>query len=164
MVPDGAPGSVPLYRFSAVKARLNGVELEASKRLMERGGTLDGTLKFDLTHGTNRSTGEPLPQVAPWRLNLGLDANHGPWAARFEVAHSARQNRVPDTDQPTDSHTLVNVSLSRRFSLGPTDALWFVKLTNLGNELAYSASSVQTIRDLSPLPGRAVRVGLRVSF
>jgi iron complex outermembrane receptor protein len=164
LVPDGAPGSVPLYRFSAVKARLNGVELEASKRLMERGGTLDGTLKFDLTRGTNRSTGEPLPRVAPWRLNLGLDANHGPWAARFEVAHSARQNRVPDTDQPTDSHTLVNVSLSRRFSLGPTDALWFVKLTNLGNELAYSASSVQTIRDLSPLPGRAVRVGLRVSF
>ena len=106
----------------------------------------------------------PLPRVAPWRLNLGLDASRGPWSARIEVDHSARQGRVPDTDTPTDSYTLVNLSLSQRFSLDAADAIWFVKLTNLGDELAYSASSIQTIRGLSPLPGRALKVGMRVTF
>lgn len=163
-VADGTPDSVPLYRFDAVRARLYGVEIEGRQRLADLPWTLDMTGKFDATRATNRSTGEPLPRVAPWRLNLGLDASRGPWAARIEVDHSARQGRVPDTDTPTDGLTLVNLSLSQRFSLDAADALWFVKLTNLGDERAYSASSIQTIRGLSPLPGRAVKVGMRVSF
>lgn len=163
-VPDGSPDSVPLYRFDEVKARMKGVEIEARKRLLERVATLDATVVFDWLRATNRTTGEPLPRIAPWRLSLGLDAEHGPWAARLETIYSARQARVPDTDQPTDGYTIVNASVSQRFSLGPTDALWFVKVTNLGNELAYSASSIQTIRGLSPVPGRAVMAGVRVTF
>ena len=164
VVADGTPNSVPLYRFNAVRARLVGVEIEGRKRLTELPWQLDATTKFDTTRATNRSTGEPLPRVAPWRLNLGLDAARGPWAARFEVDHSARQNRVPDTDRPTAGYTLVNLLLSQRISVNLADAIWFVKLTNLGNERAFSASTIQTIRGLSPLPGRAVEVGMRVSF
>jgi len=37
-------------------------------------------------------------------------------------------------------------------------------LTNLGDRLAYNASSIDTIRGLSPLPGRAVKAGVRVNF
>ncbi len=164
VVADGTPDSVPLYRFSAVRARLHGVEIEGRKRLADLPWTLDVTSKFDATRATNRTTGEPLPRVAPWRLNLGLDASRGPWGARIEVDHSARQGKVPDTDTPTDRYTIVNLSLSKRFSLSDADAIWFVKLTNLGNELAYSASTIDTLRGLSPLPGRAVKVGMRVSF
>ena len=164
VVADGTPDSVPLYRFSAVRARLYGVEIEGRKRLADLPWTLDATTKFDTTRATNRTTGQPLPRVAPWRLNLGLDASRGPWNARIEVDHSARQGRVPDTDTPTGSYSVVNLSISLRFSLNQADAIWFVKLTNLGNELAYSASTIDTIRGLSPLPGRAVKVGMRVSF
>ena len=164
VVSEGTPDSVPLYQFNAVRARLYGVEIEGRQRLAELPWRLDATGKFDATRATNRSTGEPLPRVAPWRLNLGLDASRGPWSARIEVDHSARQGRVPDTDTPTDRYTLVNLSLSQRFSLDAADAIWFVKLTNLGDELAYSASSIQTIRGLSPLPGRALKVGMRVTF
>ena len=164
VVPDGTPDSVPFYRFSSVKAHLYGVEIDGRKRLLDSPWTLDGTTKFDATRATNRTTSEPLPRIAPWRLNLGLDAARGPWAARFEVDHSARQSRVPDTDRPTAGHTLVNLSLSQRISVNLADAIWFVKLTNLGNERAFSASTIQTLRGLSPLPGRALQVGMRVTF
>ena len=164
VVAAGTPDSVPLYRFDAVRARLYGVEIEGRKRLADLPWQLDGTSQFDMTRGTNRSTGEPLPRIAPWRLKLGLDAARGPWTARVEADHAARQNRVPDTDRPTSSYTLVNLSLSQRISVNLADAIWFVKLTNLGNERAYSASTIQTIRGLSPLPGRAVQVGMRVTF
>ncbi len=160
----GVDGSVPLYRFSAVRARLYGVEIEARKRLAELPWTLDATGKFDATRATNRTTGEPLPRIAPWRANVGLDASRGAWAARIEVDHSARQGRVPATDRPTDRTTLVNMSLSQRFTFNEFDALWFVKLTNLGDELGYSASSIETIRGLSPLPGRGLKVGMRLTF
>lgn len=163
-VSAGTPDSVPLYRFNAVRARLFGVEIEGRKRLAELPWQLDGTAQVDLTRGTNLSTGEPLPRIAPWRLKLGLDAARGPWTARIEADHAARQTRVPDTDHATASYTLVNLSLSQRISVNRADAIWFVKLTNLANERAYSASTIQTLRGLSPLPGRAVEVGMRVSF
>ncbi len=164
VVAAGTPDSVPLYRFNAVRARLYGVEIEGRKRLADLPWQLDGTSQFDMTRGANRSTGEPLPRIAPWRLKLGLDAARGPWTARIEADHAARQNRVPDTDRPTSSYTLVNLSLSQRISVNLADAMWYVKLTNLGNERAYSASTIETIRGLSPLPGRAVQVGMRVTF
>jgi iron complex outermembrane receptor protein len=44
------------------------------------------------------------------------------------------------------------------------DAYAFLKGSNLGDRLAYSATANQTIRGLVPLAGRAVKAGLRVTF
>ena len=164
--PNGQGGfnSFPEYVFKPVRARLHGLEIEGSQRLVESPWTLDVSGKLDFTRASNVDTGEALPRVAPMRLSVGLDAASGPWSARIEVDHAARQNRVPATDVPTAGHTMVNLSLSRRFNLASSDALWFLKLGNLGDALAYSASSIQTARDLSPLPGRSLKTGIRVAF
>lgn len=154
----------PEYAFRSVRARLNGIEVNGKQRLIDGPWTLDLSGKLDLTRGNNLDSGEPLPRVAPLRAGLGLDAGHGPWGGRIELDHAARQNRVPATDVPTAGYTLVNLSLTRRFSLPGSDGLWFVQLANAGNELAYNAASIQTVRDLSPLPGRALKTGVRVSF
>jgi len=162
---EGAAAQVfPRYEFRAVRARLNGVEVDGQYRLLDAGWTLDTTGKLDLTRAVNADTGEPLPRVAPLRITLGLDAAHGAWAARAEVDHAERQARVPAADTPTAGYTLVNLSLSRSFLLDRLGALWFLKLTNIGDALAYSASSVDTIRGLAPLPGRGLKTGVRLSF
>jgi iron complex outermembrane receptor protein len=152
------------FAFRDVRARMHGIEIEGQHRFVERPWTLDATGKLDLTHATNADTGEALPRVAPLRLLVGLDASQGEWGGRIEVDHAARQGRVPSTDTPTQGYTLVNASLTRRFTLGNSDGLWFLKLGNIGNTLAYSASTVQTVRDLSPLPGRSLKTGVRLNF
>ena len=162
--PAGAAGGVPLYVFSAIRARFSGIEVDARKRLWRGAWTADGTARLDATRATNATTGEPLPRVAPWRLRLGLEAQHADTSVRAELDHAARQGRVPGTDSPTPGYTIVGMSFSQRFKWGASDALLFAKVDNLGNRLAYSASSTQTIRGLSPLPGRAVKVGLRLDF
>ena len=43
-------------------------------------------------------------------------------------------------------------------------ALWFLKLTNAGDTLAYNAATIATVRGLAPLPGRALKTGIRVDF
>ncbi len=48
--------------------------------------------------------------------------------------------------------------------LGEAQALLFVKLDNLTDELAFNAGSIATVRDLAPLPGRSLSAGVRVSF
>ena len=121
--------------------------------------------KLDFTRAVNTDTSEPLPRVAPLRISVGLDASSGPWSARAEVNHSASQNRVPTADVATASYSLVNLSVSRRFTLAErSDAVWFFKLNNAANTLAYSAGAIPSVRDLSPLAGRSFKTGLRVAF
>jgi iron complex outermembrane recepter protein len=163
---DGNVENIAEFVFRPVRARMNGIEIEGRRRLMQSPWTLDLSGKMDLTRAKNLDSGEPLPRVAPLRVLLAMDATQGPWGGRIEVDHAARQDRVPSTDRATPGHTLVNLSLTRRFTLGNggTDALWFLKLGNLGDRLAYSASTIQSVRDLSPLPGRSLKTGIRVSF
>jgi iron complex outermembrane receptor protein len=48
--------------------------------------------------------------------------------------------------------------------MGDADATWFVKVDNAGDVLAYSANTIQTVRGFTPLPGRSLKTGIRVTF
>ena len=161
---EGDTETFPEYAFRAVAARLWGFELEGRTRVAELPWALDLTGALDLVRGANRTTGEPLPRLAPMRLRIGLETSQGPWTAAVGVRHLARQSRVPSTDVATPSATLVDASLSWRQRWGAAETMVFVRLDNLGDELAYNASALRTARDLSPLPGRAATVGLRVAW
>jgi iron complex outermembrane recepter protein len=147
-----------------VAARFHGFEFEGGWRALEGATTLDLDGKLDSTRATNSDTGQPLPRIAPLRATLGATLAQGSWSARAEVERAQRQSHVPSDDTATAGYTLVNLSASYKLKLGPTDGLLFAKLTNLGNTLAYSATTIATVRPLSPLPGRALTAGLRVSF
>ena len=161
---DGGIETFPEFAFRSVRARLHGVEIEGKRRLITSPWSLDLSGKLDLTRATNADTGEALPRIAPMRVTLGLDAATGPWGGRVEVEHAARQNRVAATDTETAGYSIVNASLTRKFMFGSSNALWFVKVTNIGDRLAYNAATVETIRGLVPLPGRAIKTGVRFTF
>jgi len=165
-VPDGAGGStaVPEYRFTGVPARLYGLELEGRQRLLTGPWQLDATAGLDWLRGDNLRTGEPLPRIAPMRLQVGLEATQGAWRAGAQAKVVARQNRVPSSDIATDGATLVDLWAGWQQRLGGADAVWTLKLSNLGNALATNASALRTARDLTPAGARALSAGLRLSF
>jgi iron complex outermembrane receptor protein len=161
---EGETESFPEYAFRAVPARLHGLELEGRTPLMQAPWALDLTGALDLVRGSNRATGEPLPRLPPLRARVGLEASQGPWTAGLTVRHLAKQTRVPATDVATPSATLVDASLSWRQRWGEADALVFLRLDNLGDELAFNAAALRSARELSPLPGRSATLGLRVAW
>lgn len=71
---------------------------------------------------------------------------------------------MPRYDEPTDGWTLVNLTVSYTVRVGGSDALVYAKARNVGNRLAYSVTATGTVRALSPLPGRALLVGVRVAY
>jgi iron complex outermembrane receptor protein len=155
----------PVYAFRGVKARFWGLEFEAARRVADGPqGALDLDATLDLVRASNRSSGEPLPRIAPARLTLGARWQHQGWTLRGELRRAAPQKRVPADDLPTDGHTLVNLSASKSLTLGGLDALAFLRIDNLTDELAYNAAAIATVRVLSPQPGRSVSAGLRVAF
>jgi iron complex outermembrane recepter protein len=161
---DGEGGSFPVFAFRGVRARLYGLEFEGTWRAMAEARTVDLDAKLDIVRGVNRDSGEALPRLATRRATLGMNVVQGAWTARAEVQHASAQNRMPSTDVATSGWTLINLSASRLLSLGQSDALLFLKLQNVGDKLAYSASTIGTVRSLAPLPGRAVTAGLRLAF
>lgn len=159
---DGAP--VPEYRFRGVRARLRGLELDGRWRVAAAPLQLDLSGGLDLVRGDNLDSGEPLPRLAPLRLRAGIEAGAGPWRAGIGLRHAATQSRVPATDRATPGHTLADLWFSWQQPSAAGDALLYVKLDNIGNQLAYNAASIPTLRDLAPLPGRALSAGVRMNF
>ncbi len=161
---DDEGGSIPVFAFRGVRARLYGLEFEATWRAMEGARTIDFDAKLDIVRGSNVDSGEALPRLAPRRATVGVNLLQGAWTARAEVQQASAQHRVPGTDVATAGWTLINLSASYALNLGEQGMLLFVKLHNVADKLAYSASTIGTVRALSPLPGRSLTAGLRLSF
>ncbi|TXT27542.1 MAG: iron complex outermembrane recepter protein [Rhodocyclaceae bacterium] len=153
---------LPEALMRAVPAQFYGLEAEGKFRVYDRTGSLDLTLRGDYVRASNRETGEPLPRIAPLRLGLGLDYRFGNFGSRLDVTHAARQNRVASAELPTDSYTLVNAWLTYRIKAEAFNLEAFLKANNLFNQEARVHTSV--LKDIAPLAGRGLMVGLRGSF
>lgn len=154
------------FRYQQVRARFTGLEASGNIRLIEGASTVDLGLRGDLVRATNQSTGQPLSRIAPARAGATLKYASGFFGASVGFDHSAAQRRVPAGDRATDAYTLWNATASYRVKTGPAQLLWYARLDNLTNQLAYSATSVLTSTAFpkAPLPGRSLKVGLQASF
>ncbi|MCA3185369.1 MULTISPECIES: TonB-dependent receptor [unclassified Cupriavidus] len=166
VVAAGSDGALPELQYMGVPATLYGFEAEGKTRLLQKMLTTSDSLDFearaDYVHGENRSNGQPLPRLSPLRLGGSLVYAAGPWGARVNVDWNARQSRVPTGDTPTDAYTMLGVALTYKMKLSGTQTLFYIRGDNLTNTEARSATSI--LRDIAPLPGRSVRVGMRTQF
>ena len=163
------------YIYSGVRARFTGIEASGNLQLLGRdgfaraddGSTLDLEWRGDLVRATNTDAGEPLPRIAPVRVGATLVYGNGPWSARLGFDHNAAQHRVPLVGaRETDAYTLWNASISYRMKVQRAALTWYARVDNITNKLAYTATSIltTTVYPDAPLPGRTLKVGLRVNF
>jgi iron complex outermembrane recepter protein len=160
--------------YNGVRARFTGLEASAILRLLGKGGfteaegqSLDLELRADTVRATNVSTGQPLPRIAPLRVGATAVWGSGPWGARLGFDHAFSQNRVPDVGQRTTSaYTLWNAAVTYSMKQGASNLMWYARIDNLTNQLAYSATSVLTTTAFpkAPLPGRSLKIGFQVNF
>ncbi|MDP3618194.1 MAG: TonB-dependent receptor [Ramlibacter sp.] len=157
---------LPEFAYRQVRAQFRGLEISGTRRLIDAANTLDLELRGDLVRATNLDTGEALPRIAPWRAGATLVWTQGPFSARAGFDHFARQSRVPAGDVRSPGYTLMTASATWRVQRDGAHLLWYVRVDNAGDRLAYSATSVltQTAPGKSPLPGRSIKVGLRADF
>jgi iron complex outermembrane recepter protein len=130
-------------------------------------GAMDLELRADVVRAQDLTHNKPMPRIAPMRVGADAVWSRNAWGARLGFMHAAAQNRVPDGGVTTAGHTLWNAGLNYHTHSGPTHWLWFAKLDNITNKLAYSSTSVltQTMRDNAPpLAGRSLKLGAQVSF
>lgn len=161
-IADGSGNEIlPEASFAAVPAIFKGLEAEGKFRVYEGMGQMDLNLRGDYVHATNRATGEPLPRISPLRLGGGLDYRFNRFGARFDVLHAFKQDRTADNELATDGYTLVTATATYRL---PTSLYLeaFIRGNNLLDQEIREHTSF--LKDIAPLGGRSLLLGLRGEF
>ena len=153
---------LPEVQFRQVPAVFQGIEAQGTFRLYDGKGALDMELRGDYTRAWNVDTGEPLPRIAPLRIGGGLIYTLNEVNARLDVTRVSAQNRVAADELPTDGYTMVNATANYSLKSGLGNWEAFLRANNLLNVDARDHASF--LKDIAPLPGRGVTVGLRLKW
>jgi iron complex outermembrane recepter protein len=167
---DDPTSKLPIYAYQAIGANFYGAEMETTFHLLDEvtattaanDPQLDLILRADYVHAENRSTGEPIPRIPPFRLGATLDYAKGPLDARLEGQFAAAQHRHADGELPTDGYFLVNASVSYDLKFGSVATTFYLKGSNLTNEEARQSTSF--LKDIAPVAGRGIVAGIRTEF
>lgn len=150
-----------MFEYDQADVDLYGFEAEMVIEVFDfTSSHLHAHLTSDIVYAEEADSGADLPRIPPFRAGFGLHYTRGPLEADVEAMWHDDQDRVAAEELPTDDYTLVSASVSYRFADG--DVLVFLKGTNLTDEEARRHSS--PLKDLVPLPGRALQAGLRWDF
>lgn len=161
--PTGAedPDSeLPIFQFVQTDATFHGFEIDGSYRLWD-----SGEKSFRLEASADWVRGKtdlgPPARIPPWSVSGRGIYDGGWWTGSLEVRHVGGQGRVAAFELPTAHYTTVNASLSVR-PLADRDLRLFVEARNLGDVEAREHASF--LKDLAPLPGRNIRLGMGYRF
>ncbi len=143
-------------------ARFTGFEAEAVWKIRE---PLTLSLMGDYVHGKNREDNEPIPRMPPLRVGGRLEWQDGPFTAGLEVRHAFKQDRVkppPRQELEAGDYTLLNADASWDLPVKGHQFTVFLRATNLLNQEARLSTSFR--KDVAPLPGRSLILGVRHTF
>ena len=156
-----ADSGLPIFHFVESKATFYGFEGEGSYEAWKDGDrslTLEAVA--DYVHGA--ISGGAAPRMPPWSVT-GRGIYTVGWAsATVEVHHVAKQDRVTTFELPTDGYTMLNASLVLKPFTTQPDLKLFAELHNLTDVEAREHASF--LKDVAPLPGRSLRLGVGYRF
>lgn len=154
---DNASGQWDLRVFGdVVRAKLAGSGTREVAFTLEHEGELEA-LVAELPQGGN------LPRIVPSRVGAELRWERGQWRASLGAVRYARQDRVAPNELPTDGYTLMDAHVAWHMDTPGGNALEvFVDGSNLLDEEARPHTSF--LKELSPLPGRGIAMGVRAFF
>jgi iron complex outermembrane receptor protein len=183
----GDEDDLPVFAYGASDAEFVGGEAEITFHLIEpaaadepsagkdvksvlglasapvpRRQALDLVLKADFVHAQDIKNNEPLPRIPPFGASAGLNYRWDRFTANVEGEYAAHQNRISRFDLATDSYFLVSAGAGYKLAVKGLEADLYVKGVNLTNEEARLHTSF--LKDIAPLQGRGIVVGLKASF
>jgi iron complex outermembrane receptor protein len=151
---------LPIFGYVQTDATFYGLEVEWAYRLWE-----DGARSFRLEGGADYVRGEtdlgPPARIPPWSVTGRGVFDGGWWDGRLELRRVAGQDRVTAFELPTDDYIMLNASITVR-PLKDRNFKLFVDGRNLTDVEAREHASF--LKDIAPLPGRNVRVGVGYRF
>lgn len=155
---------LPVYQFTAVDASFWGFEGELEYTAYRSADAeLTYRLVADYVRATNEDSGNDLPRTPPLRIGAGMRWEKGNWDSGVLLRHSFEQVNIALGESNTDGYTELSFDIARSFAMGGKRELTlFAKANNLLDEEIRFHTSF--LKEVAPLPGRNLTVGLRYEF
>lgn len=154
---------LPIYQFVARDALFYGGEAELSLHLVDADTEhLHLDLTADYVHAQQTTDDQPLPRIPPLRAGAALRYERGPWSLGAGLQHAFRQSRTAPDESATAGYTLLHADAAYRLTFARLDCELFLRGANLGD--AEARVSTSFLKDVAPLPGRNITLGLRLDF
>ncbi|MDN3653836.1 TonB-dependent receptor [Thalassotalea ponticola] len=108
------------------------------------------------------SDGGNLPRIPPLRIGGGMQYQANNFDAGINITRYFEQDKLASLETETDGYTMVDLHANYYLDGIGNDTVLFLKLDNVFDTEARVHSSF--LKDVAPLPGRSISVGLRASF
>ena len=151
-------GELPVYLFTAADVTLHGFEGQFFWQIND---PFKITLQADYIRARLKQGGD-LPRTPPLRISAELAYEQDAYSADLRASRYFEQDRTAALETATDGYTVLDASVSYRFNFAGQLLTAYLKGQNLTDEEARVHTSF--LKDLTPLPGRSVALGLRGSF
>lgn len=153
---------VPVFAYQQEDTDLYGFEAQLGVPIVAvETGDLTVQLTGDYVRGKVKG-GDDLPAMPPYRLGIGLDYDLERVHLAMDATWHGKQDKLAANELPTDGFTMLSVNASYRWTVGQGVLFAFLSGNNLLDEEARQATS--PLKDIVPLPGRGVRMGVRLEF
>ena len=119
-------------------------------------------MRGDYVEARNSDTKKPLPRIAPLRIGGSAIYKYQKIGLRLDADYTFAQNRIAEFERKTDGYKMVNAGVDYAINVGPANSTLYLKATNLLNEEARSHTSF--LKDIAPLAGRSIMIGVRSTF
>jgi iron complex outermembrane recepter protein len=165
-------GDFKRLAYQQSKAIFHGVEVEAQWRPTNSAFGLKAFTDVARGRliGTNGLGSSTPPRMSPMRFGITLDygQNSGNtqsstrWGGYAQVIRVLGVTRLAVQETSTPGHTLVNAELAYRWGIKAQSTTIYLQGRNLLNQTVRQHTSF--LKDLAPMPGRTVFLGIRTQF
>jgi iron complex outermembrane receptor protein len=158
-----AGSSLPISNYNQLAATFYGADAEAKNQIWKNNyGVLNLNTKADIVRAYESGSKNNLPRITPPRLTLGLDFGTDKWSLEGEVVKALRQTKTAPNETQTKSYALTNLGYTYNFIGEKSNLSTFLKVRNIFNEEA--RNHVSTLKDVAPMPGRNLVLGLDLTI
>ncbi|GLX77751.1 hypothetical protein tinsulaeT_10910 [Thalassotalea insulae] len=150
--------ALPIFAYRQDDVKLYGVEAEFVYQVTKplKLTVFSDYIRAKLDNGGN------LPRIPPMRLGAQLNYQGEKVNSELSVSHYFNQHDIAAFETKTDGYTMVDANINYFLDGFGADTALFVKLANITDEDARVHSSY--LKNIAPLPGRNIAVGIRGSF
>ncbi|MFP5459418.1 MAG: TonB-dependent receptor, partial [Bacteriovoracia bacterium] len=145
-----------VFDYQQVDARFYGMDAELTHSLVP--GEWIVSSKADWVRAKNLENGQNLPRLSPARLSAGVEWHKGPWLVDVDLQHVFEQQHTAENETRTRQFDMLDAGVVRSFLWNDSKLSAFVRVKNIFDEEA--RNHVSFVKDIAPLPGRNVVVGV----
>lgn len=150
--------TLPLYVFTAKDVTLHGFEAQAIWQITD---AFSWKVQGDIIRA-RLDSGSELPRTPPARIATELSYQGESVSADLFVSHYFEQTHTAVLESDTDSYVMIDANANYHFNISDYDLAAYLKLNNLTD--VYAQVHTSFLKDLTPLAGRSIALGLRGTF